>query len=240
MEPYGINRRYEHLLHDVHHDLFVKKDIWRNEWVVNPRRTDTYISVWIDSYRQYYLLTPVERHKTEAAFRHGYQDGLKTIQVKLQQFPEYLLEFHDDPEGKADYHMKGNMAVNVLYNEMELAKDACTMNQWRHMAALRQPDRTVGQVVYPVGHWLRAAYLRGIHFALIHLAAEWNDLVKKHGDEKRCLHTYLMETTLPLLLVDADQCLEYAIPISLSFIDEPQPEKHDCPTLLMTDTRSPT
>jgi len=215
MEHYGINRHYQHLLHDVRHGLFFKKEFWRNEWFFDPKRTGTYISVWIDSCRQYDLLTTRERQNTEEAFRHGYLESLKTVQMKLQLLPKYLLSFYDDRENKEKHVVTDSATADLLYSTTESARNARLLFQWKRMSALPTEDATAGRIVYLTQHWFRAAYLRGIHYALEHLSAKWNDLTEWYGKEKRCMHTYLMEMTLPLLLVDADQCLEYTIPVSL-------------------------
>jgi len=238
MERYGIHRRYEHLLHDVRHGLFVKKEFWRNEWVFDAKQVGPYISVWIDSYRQYDLLASEERQKSEAAFRHGYRTELKSICAKLESLPPHLLQFHC---GMEEYAVTDGATADLLYIATEAARDARYLFHWKNMSALPNEDESVGQVVYGVSHWLHAAYLRGIHDALEHLVAQWNELSQSHHEEKRCGHTYLMEMTLPLLLLNADQWRECAIPVALFPMMcpgiETQSGKQNNVSLSLTDER---
>jgi hypothetical protein len=229
-----IHQQHQHLLHDVRHGLFVRQEFWHKDWVFDANQCGQFVSVWIDSYQQYDLLDYEERKTTEAAFRHGYLESLKTIQVKLQLLPNYMSAFPDTMPNRDNSDLTDDAAVSLIYGATEAARNARCLFQWKQMAALLKSDHTAGQVVYPTHHWRRAAYLRGSHYALEQLIREWNELAERYSKIKRCLCTYVTELTLPLLVIYADHCMESTIRVSL--FPMISPDTQNAP-LLLTDGR---
>ncbi len=214
MENFGIQWEYRHLLDTMDEKgMYVKDKAGIGAWSFVPQCRGQVVSQWIDGGRDHDFLEDEEKKTCVAAFRHGYREGLRTALVRLDPVPEHLVEeelrFYVDRDSAVDGAAMQMIRVMTLE-----AKDARIRFRWEKTMAFPQAEnrRRAGQVVYPVGHWRHAAYLRGVYLACEQIALRWQNQESVRGDVEASALTELREVTIPGLLECADFCEECAMP----------------------------
>lgn len=199
------------------------------QWKYLPQAHGTLVVEWIDSCEQYDRLSAGDVDECRAAFRRGFEQGMRILAVKLDPVPPHIIRRFERAADDMDDGPIQSAVDTILHEAKENAFAERILFRWKHTYALPHPDcrRVAGKRIFVNEHWQHAAYLRGFHAAMEHMMNKWVTLVRTTKGNVNLLEVFL-DTTIPAQIRDSDYWSEDKFSPALLRQHEINDGKYEC------------